>query len=103
NRRYADDGISANALHPGVIGTDLARDQSALMMAVASLAKPFMKSIPQGAATSIYVATAPQYQNIGGLYFSNCNEIRSQHRLANNDDACVDLWGLSETLTGYES
>lgn len=103
NRRYADEGIVANALHPGVIGTDLARDQSALMTTVASLAKPFMKSIPQGAATSVYVATAPQYQNSGGLYFSNCNEIRAQHRLANNDDACAELWRLSESLTGCDA
>ncbi len=69
NRRYAEQGIVANALHPGVIGTELARDQNALMMAVGILAMPFMKSVPQGAATSVYVATAPEYQNKGGALF----------------------------------
>lgn len=103
NGRYADQGIVANALHPGVIGTELARDQNPLMMAVGVLAMPFMKSIPQGAATSLYVATAPQYQNTGGLYFSHCNEIKAQHKLALNDSACTDLWHVSESLTGCEN
>ncbi|MFK8050869.1 MAG: SDR family oxidoreductase [Halioglobus sp.] len=102
NGRYTEEGIVANALHPGVIGTELARDQSPLMMAVGVLAMPFMKSIPQGAATSIYVATAPQYQNRGGLYFNHCNEVKAQHKLAASDKACADLWRVSASLTGYE-
>jgi NAD(P)-dependent dehydrogenase (short-subunit alcohol dehydrogenase family) len=103
NRKYAGKKIVANALHPGVINTELARDQNLPMMALGIVALPFMKSIPQGAATSVYVATASKYQSCGGLYFKNCNESKPDHKLARSDELCSALWHRSEELTGYSS
>ena len=100
HRRYADDGIVANALHPGVIATELGRDQSLPFMLLGMFAIPFMKSVPQGAATSVYVATSTSYEERGGLYFSNCQEKRPDHKLALNDKVCSDVWQLSCELTG---
>jgi hypothetical protein len=34
---------------------------------------PLLKSIPQGAATTCYVATSPALANVSGVYFSDCN------------------------------
>jgi len=98
--RYSRQGIFANALHPGVIGTDLARDQSPMFVALGILAMPFMKSIERGAATSVYAATAPAYDGRGGLYFSDCKERTPQHKLALDDGACAALWERSCELTG---
>ena len=39
--------------------------------------RPFMKSIPQGAATQCYVATHPDLEGVSGAYFSDCAEARS--------------------------
>jgi retinol dehydrogenase-12 len=100
NRRFADQGVVANALHPGLINTELARDQSRSLMIFGVIALPFMKSVPQGAATTVLVATAPEYADRGGLYFSNCGEVRPAHKLATNDEACAALWQLSEEMVG---
>lgn len=102
NRRHQKNGIVANALHPGVIATELARDQSLPFMAMGIFMLPFMKSVPRGAATSVYVATSPDYAEQGGLYFSDCQEKKPDHKLALNDQACVDLWHRSCDLTGLE-
>ena len=102
NRRHQKNGIVANALHPGVIATELARDQSLPFMAMGIFMLPFMKSVPRGAATSVYVASSPDYAEQGGLYFSDCQEKKPDHKLALNDQACVDLWHRSCDLTGLE-
>lgn len=101
HRRYSDRGITANALHPGVIATELGRDQHGIFAMVGILAPPFMKSIGQGAGTTVYVATRPEYATRGGQYFSDCREKqRPDHKLALNDSACAELWRRSAELTG---
>jgi NAD(P)-dependent dehydrogenase (short-subunit alcohol dehydrogenase family) len=75
-RRWAGDGISANAVHPGAIAvTNLGRymDPDVLADLVASGAYTF-KTPAQGAATSVLIATSPQLEGIGGRYFEDCNE-----------------------------
>jgi len=85
--RWAADGIAANAVHPGVIlGTNLSRymdpEQFAQLRAAEAAGElgsiqgaPFrFKTIPQGAATSVLVATSPQLEGIGGRYFEDNNE-----------------------------
>ncbi|MGW3159176.1 SDR family NAD(P)-dependent oxidoreductase [Streptomyces sp. NPDC001089] len=85
--RWAADGITANAVHPGVIlGTNLTRhmepEQLAALRDAAAAGEfgmfqgaPFrFKSVAQGAATSVLVATSPQLEGIGGRYFEDNNE-----------------------------
>jgi len=75
-RRWADDGITANAVHPGAIrGTNLGRHMSAEVLdgVVTTTAYRF-KSIEQGAATTVLVAISPLLEGIGGRYFEDCNE-----------------------------
>lgn len=88
--RWAAEGITANAVHPGVIlGTNLTRhmepEQLAQLREAAAAGEfgtfqgaPFrFKSVAQGAATSVLVATSPQLDGIGGRYFEDNNEGRS--------------------------
>jgi NAD(P)-dependent dehydrogenase (short-subunit alcohol dehydrogenase family) len=75
-RRWADDGIVANAVHPGaIIDTGLARhmDQEVLGKLVDSGAYTF-KTPEQGASTSVLVAASPLVDGITGRYFEDCNE-----------------------------
>jgi NAD(P)-dependent dehydrogenase (short-subunit alcohol dehydrogenase family) len=75
-RRWADDGITANAVHPGAIeSTNLARylDPDILEEIKASGVYQF-KTPEQGAATSVLVATSSQLEGTGGRYFQDCNE-----------------------------
>jgi NAD(P)-dependent dehydrogenase (short-subunit alcohol dehydrogenase family) len=74
--RWVDDGITANAVHPGAIdSTNLSRylDPDVLEEIKASGAYRY-KTPEQGAATSVLVATSPQLEGIGGRYFEDCNE-----------------------------
>jgi NAD(P)-dependent dehydrogenase (short-subunit alcohol dehydrogenase family) len=75
-RRWAGDGITANAVHPGaILETNLARhmDPETLQARVGSGAFRF-KTREQGAATSALVATSPQLEGVGGRYFEDCDE-----------------------------
>jgi NAD(P)-dependent dehydrogenase (short-subunit alcohol dehydrogenase family) len=82
---WSSDGITANAVHPGaIIDTNLSRhmdpEQVAALRAASSGTSPIdgaqmsFKTIPEGAATSVLVATSPQLEGIGGRYFEDCNE-----------------------------
>jgi NAD(P)-dependent dehydrogenase (short-subunit alcohol dehydrogenase family) len=75
-RRWADDGISVNAVHPGaIIDTGLARhmDQERLKTLVDSGAYTF-KTPEQGAATSTLAAASPLLDGVTGIYLEDCNE-----------------------------
>lgn len=93
-------GVTANAVHPGVIRTQLARYwHPALTAVLGVLTMPFSKSIPQGAATQCWVATAAELDGVSGRYFADCREARS-HALASDKNLGDRLWRVSEELTG---
>jgi NAD(P)-dependent dehydrogenase (short-subunit alcohol dehydrogenase family) len=77
SKRWAADGITVNALHPGSIRTNLQRHVSE--EEIARLRRtlgngPGWKTPEQGAATSVLLATSPLLAGIGGRYFEDCNE-----------------------------
>ena len=119
---WAADGITANAVHPGgIMETNLARhmdpEQVAQLRATAATtgattqtingAPIRFKTIAQGAATSVLVATSPQLEGIGGRYFEDCNEAERLEAetagtapsgvapYALDPDAAERLWALS--------
>jgi NAD(P)-dependent dehydrogenase (short-subunit alcohol dehydrogenase family) len=69
--------ITANAVHPGVINTEIDRHMSRLAQAGFAIATTFGfgKSVEQGAATSCYVATSPQLRETSGKFFEDCNAV----------------------------
>ena len=78
SRRWAPDGIVANALMPGGIATPLQRHlpehyAAQALDAFRASGKDF-KSVQQGAATSVLLAASPLLAGIGGRYFEDCNE-----------------------------
>ena len=114
-RRWAADGITANALMPGGIWTSLQRhwsqeqraasEQYASQAAAAGLWR--MKTTEQGAATSVFLATSPQVEGIGGRYFEDCHEAEVVEQLdgvagvlphALDPGAARRLWDVSEQL-----
>lgn len=67
--RWFGDGITANALMPGAIATNLQRYVGGIQT------PPERQKTPeQGAATSVLLATSPLLEGIGGRYFEDCNE-----------------------------
>jgi len=98
NKRYSGEGIVSNFLHPGIIKTELGRDQNLLGKIMGIVFLPVMRGIPQGAATTVMVATAPEYATRGGLYFGECSEWPLAKPLANDDSACQSLWDKTEKI-----
>lgn len=88
--------VQAFSLHPGVINTNLSRSMTGVSGAIfRSLGGLFMKSVPQGAATSVYGATAPELEDQSGAYLSDCHVARPTAEAL--DDALVEkVWQLSE-------
>ncbi|HVV87361.1 MAG TPA: SDR family NAD(P)-dependent oxidoreductase [Kofleriaceae bacterium] len=77
DRRHRDDGIRAFAVHPGaILETELVRnyepDELKLVIERAQRIGSF-KSIAEGAATTIWCATSPQLDGMGGVYCENCD------------------------------
>ena len=84
-RRWAQDGITANALMPGGIATELQRHVGGAEYMKSAIerfrqAGSALKTAEQGAATSVLLATSPQLEGIGGRYFEDCNEAPTIHR-----------------------
>lgn len=67
--RWADDGITSNALNPGAIATNLQRHTGGLRTP-----EHLRKTPEQGAATSVLLAASPLLEGVSGRYFDNCNE-----------------------------
>jgi NAD(P)-dependent dehydrogenase (short-subunit alcohol dehydrogenase family) len=110
-RRWAGDGVTANALMPGGIRTNLQRyvtdAELDRMRAQMGGAGPAWKTPEQGAATSVLVATSPLLEGVGGRYFEDCNEAgpnqpgtrRGVAAYALDPEAAARLWQVSvETL-----
>lgn len=63
-------GVTVNALHPGVVGTDMTMQNVRKMNPLAAfLFKRTLITPEQGAATSVYLATVPEVATINGEYF----------------------------------
>jgi NAD(P)-dependent dehydrogenase (short-subunit alcohol dehydrogenase family) len=84
-RRWASDGITANALMPGGIATELQRHVGGAAYIEQAVeryrqAGSVLKTPEKGAATSVLLATSPQLDGIGGRYFEDCNEAQMVER-----------------------
>jgi WW domain-containing oxidoreductase len=97
-RRFAGSQRTANAVHPGVIATNLNRHMHPVLSSLQrSSGSLFLKSIPQGAATQVFVATHPSLAGVSGQYFADCNVARP--RADANDAALAErLWNVSERI-----
>jgi NAD(P)-dependent dehydrogenase (short-subunit alcohol dehydrogenase family) len=108
-RRLGSRGVHSFAVHPGMILTDLGRhltkDDFAALETMAKSAPgggglPAFKTIPCGAATTVWAATAPELGRSGGSYLADCAESAECAPWARDQTAARRLWDLSETLVG---
>ena len=99
-RWLASSGVTANALHPGVVATRIYRSQNRLFNFAAMRVMPvFALSPEKGARTSVYLASSPEVATISGQYFVKCKPKRSW-KTSYDEEAQERLWAISEQLTG---
>lgn len=98
SRRFAGTKRTANAVHPGVIHTNLGRNMSGFANAALAAVGPiFLKSVGQGAATQCYVAVHPDTAAASGQYFADVN-IAKPRADAENAALAKRLWLVSEEI-----
>jgi NAD(P)-dependent dehydrogenase (short-subunit alcohol dehydrogenase family) len=112
--RWADDGIVVNALMPGnVASTALARHMGPNDLAnfgrQTELLLPPVKTIEQGAATSVLLAASPDVEGVTGRYYEDCAEAPVVHEREGHAggvapyvldlDNAARLWQVSNELT----
>lgn len=111
-KRLQPFGITANAVHPGGIQTELGRhltDSDIAMLAQWSDQGLEYKTLEQGAATSVWAAVAPELANVSGRYLEDCQlgvpddtpmSLAGYASHALDPQAAEQLWTLSEKLVG---
>ncbi|KAG6782792.1 hypothetical protein POTOM_012210 [Populus tomentosa] len=99
-RRFKEEGvnITANSLHPGGIHTNLFRYHTVLSGFASTVGRFMFKTVPQGAATTCYVALHPQVNGVSGKYFEDCN-ISKSSAYGQDAELAKKLWDFSLPLT----
>jgi NAD(P)-dependent dehydrogenase (short-subunit alcohol dehydrogenase family) len=99
-RRLDGSGVTANALHPGAVATNIWSGAPWYAKPVLALYKRFaMISPAEGAETITYLAVSPQIEGKTGLYFEN-NKPKEPSKLAQDDALAQRLWDESARLVG---
>jgi NAD(P)-dependent dehydrogenase (short-subunit alcohol dehydrogenase family) len=113
-------GVRAFSVHPGGVVTDLTRYMSAEELRAYGIldehGRPIIdpaankKTPEQGAATSVWCATSPRLEGLGGVYCEDCDvavpvsgdskELRGVRPWATDREFACKLWNLSEKLVG---
>ena len=91
-RRLAGTGVAAYSLHPGVVATDVWRE---IPRPFRWLLKLGMISVEQGAATTMYCATAAECAGESGLYYDKCR-VKTASKMAQDKALAAELWRRSE-------
>jgi retinol dehydrogenase 14 len=97
-RRLEGTTVTANSLHPGVVGTNLGSGVSGVFGVMVRALTPLMKSPEKGAETSIYLASSPEVEGLSGRYFIKKAESRSSD-VSYDERLARRLWEMSAELT----
>ncbi|XP_019151502.1 PREDICTED: short-chain dehydrogenase TIC 32, chloroplastic-like [Ipomoea nil] len=96
--------VTVNCVHPGVVKTRLNREREGFLTDLAFfLASKLLKTIPQAASTTCYVATDPRLANESGKFFADCNEISISSKFGFSLTENARLWQASDVLVSPHS
>jgi NAD(P)-dependent dehydrogenase (short-subunit alcohol dehydrogenase family) len=98
-RRLADTGVTVNALHPGFVSTDIAKNNGWLVRLFQPLVMRSALPMEVGAQTSIYLASSLEVEGVTGKYFARKKAIESDPA-SNDETAAKRLWQVSAEMTG---
>jgi NAD(P)-dependent dehydrogenase (short-subunit alcohol dehydrogenase family) len=90
-------GITVNAMHPGLIHTNLVSKNGVLGSILTAGWKLFGKSPKEGAKTVVYLANSKEVENISGRYFVKCNPVKLGSHAVDTTVAQI-LWDKSAEM-----
>ncbi|MCP4001250.1 MAG: SDR family NAD(P)-dependent oxidoreductase [Gammaproteobacteria bacterium] len=98
SRRYADTPLTSNAVHPGMVNTNLGRYISGKAKDPDAPLRKGFKTPDQGAATQVYCAIDKRLNGVSGYYFEDCNPSVMKGENANSSKLAAKLWNVSQDL-----
>jgi NAD(P)-dependent dehydrogenase (short-subunit alcohol dehydrogenase family) len=96
-RRLIGAGVTANCMHPGVVGTGFFDKIGGLTGKFLRLFAPFMRTPEKGADTIIWLASSPEVEGITGKYFVDRKE-QATNPESYNATIAARLWEVSERM-----
>jgi NAD(P)-dependent dehydrogenase (short-subunit alcohol dehydrogenase family) len=96
-RRIDGKGVTANCMHPGVVGTNLFSHIGGLGGKIVRLFTPFMRTPERGADTIIWLASSPEVEGITGKYFVDRKEQATSPE-SYDKALAARLWEVSERM-----
>ena len=98
SRRMEGTEQTANSVHPGVIITNLSRHMGGVVNWLFGLSdRVLLKTVAQGAATQVYVATHPSLDKVSGKYFADCNILKAR-KDTEDPEIAKKLWEVTEEI-----
>jgi NAD(P)-dependent dehydrogenase (short-subunit alcohol dehydrogenase family) len=99
-RRLEGTGVTANVLHPGIIGSGFGLNNKGLFTKVAMMLYSRLALSPEeGAKTIIHLAASPEVEGVSGQYWVKCKAVPSS-KDSHDVEAQRRLWEVSEQMTG---
>ncbi|MFQ5634498.1 MAG: SDR family oxidoreductase [Gammaproteobacteria bacterium] len=98
-RRCADSAVTSNAVHPGMVATNLGRYITGKPRDPDAPLRKGFKRADQGAATQVYCAIDKNLDGVSGFYFEDCNPVEPEGPHMHDDALAAKLWNVSEQLT----
>ncbi len=100
SKKLAPYGITVNSCHPGAVATNMGVNrETGFGRGITKLLKPFFRSPKEGAATAVYLATAPSVEGMTGEYFYN-GKPGKVSRKARDEELSKKLFQWTEDFTG---
>jgi NAD(P)-dependent dehydrogenase (short-subunit alcohol dehydrogenase family) len=96
-RRLKGTSVTANCLHPGVVGTNLFNGVGGWAGKIVRLFTPFMRTPEKGADTMIWLASSPEVEGVTGKYFSDRKE-QATNPESYDTSVAARLWEVSERM-----
>jgi NAD(P)-dependent dehydrogenase (short-subunit alcohol dehydrogenase family) len=98
SRRNQDQALTSNAIHPGMVATNLGRYISGKPRDPDAPLRKGFKTADQGAATQVYAAIDDRLAGVSGYYFGDCNPVKRKGLYATDAALAEQLWDVSEEL-----
>lgn len=101
-RRLEGSGVTANAVTPGIVRTNLGRHVHIPVLVrplFDLLSQSLFRSPEEGAQTSVYVASSPDVDNVQGKCFADCQPQVLLDK-ATDQELAAKLWDISEVMVG---
>jgi retinol dehydrogenase-12 len=97
-RRLEGSGVTANALHPGFVATNLGKNNGLLGKIAMRIAHIFAINPQVGAQNTVYLASSPEVKGINGQFYIKYQPVKANLE-AYDTQACARLWEISQELT----